>query len=189
MPAISRPLLIALILAVVAAVAFYATQGGRESTDVAAPVVPPREPAPEMSPPPPSPPTQERTVGPRADATGTRAKPSAEGRAGRAGAKAGVPPAMARALEQRKLVVLLLYRPGSADDRATSRSVAALRGRGGAVVFTDPIGRIGRYRGLVEDLGISQAPAVVIVGRDGAARVVEGYVDRATLAQDVADAR
>ena len=43
MPAISRPLLIVLIGAVVALVGFYATQGARNSADtseVAAPVVP-----------------------------------------------------------------------------------------------------------------------------------------------------
>ena len=56
-------------------------------------------------------------------------------------------------------------------------------------MFTDPIRRLARYRGLVGALGISQAPAIVIVGRDRRARVVEGYVDGASLAQDVADTR
>jgi len=162
---ISRPLLIALIAAVVAVVGFYATQGGRDATDAAAPVVPTTPPPAQDEQPAP------KTKQPKAD------KP------------AGVPPKVQRAINARKQVVLFFYKPGSADDRATARGVAALRGRRGVAVFMDPIGRLAKYRGLIGELGITQAPVVVIVNKDRTARVVEGFVDPATLAQDVADAR
>jgi hypothetical protein len=161
MPAISRPLLIVLALAVVALLGFYATQGSRDSVEEDTPV--------EIAAPPPSP------------APAAKPNPALERR--------GMPLAIARALDARRTVVLLFRGNASADDRATARAVAALRGQRGVAVFSDRIGRFGRYRAVVGELGISQAPAVVIVDRDRSARVIEGYVDPATLAQDVADAR
>jgi hypothetical protein len=166
---ISRPMLIVLVAAVVALVGFYATQGARQSSDdVSAPVAQ----APEVAATPP--------------AAKAPAKPKAERK--RAGT-AGVPIAVERALDARKRVVLFFYKPGSADDRATGQAVDGLRGTRGLAVFTDPIGRLAKYRGLIGELGIAQAPAVVIVGKDRSARVIQGYVDPATLAQDVADTR
>ncbi len=204
MPAISRPLLIALIAAVVALVGFYATQGARnasESGDTVAPVVP-AEPAPA-----PTPDKAEKqptavAKADKADAEPTKAerakadRAEREAEAARAAARRraraerlGMPPAVARALDQRKTVVLFFRGSASADDRATARAVAGLRGDRGVVVFSDRLGRLGRYRAVVGDLGISQAPAVVIVDRGRSARVVQGYVDPVTLAQDVADSR
>jgi len=101
---------------------------------------------------------------------------------------AGVPAAVARALAQRKVVVLFFFQRGGADDRATRRAVAGVRGRGVAV-FSEPIERAARYAPIVGTVGLSQAPAVVIINREGRARLLEGFRDRGTLAQDVADAR
>jgi len=176
MPAISRPLLIALAAAIVALVAFYATQSGRTGDDsTAAPAEAPAAPAkPEIA----------------AEAD-TAAKPGTTADAGPAErpADAGVPTPVRRALAGKGKVVLFFFRPGSADDRATGRAVARLRGTPGISVFSAPIGDLFEYRAVVDGLGISQAPAVVIVAGDGSARVVQGYVDPATLAQDVADTR
>jgi hypothetical protein len=190
---ISRPLLIALVAAVVAAVGFYATQGGRESSDPSASEV--------VTPPPAPSPTPGQDARPAQDQRSARASKSAAS-AAKAGSESsrreprarepraeGVPISVQRALDARKLVVVFFYEPGSADDRATARSVNALRSRPGVAVFGDPIGRVGKYRGLINGLGVSQAPAVVIVSKGRTARVIQGYVDPATLAQDVADAR
>jgi hypothetical protein len=176
---ISRPILIALIAAVVAVLGFFATQGSRNAAD----------PAPEVaSVPAPTPTKAVKTAPPtkaaeraQRDAPVRSARPKRE-------AIAGVPAPVERALRAHKLVVLFFFKPGSADDDRTAGGVAALRSRDVAV-FTDPVGRLAKYRGLVGELGISQAPAVVIVKKDRSARVVEGYIDPATLAQDVADAR
>jgi thioredoxin-related protein len=45
------------------------------------------------------------------------------------------------------------------------------------------------YGELVENLGVSQAPAIVFINRRGRASLVEGYVDGQSLAQVIADAR
>jgi hypothetical protein len=186
--AIPRPLLIALIAAILALVGFYATQGARsgsdaaDSSDAIAPVVP-AEPAESSRD------TEKRA---RPDATGER-KPAPRKtdspRRAAATATTGLPPTMARALKRKDTVILFLRGSPSADDRAAARAVAGQRGRHGVTVAVDRVGRLGRYRDVVGALGISQTPAVVIVGRNRAARVVEGYIDPATLAQDVADAR
>lgn len=210
MPAISRPLLIALIAAIVALLGFYASQGARNASESDAPIAPvvPAERTPEPSPPanqadePASVTKVEKNADEAEAAKEAKADDAKATRAARqaAAAKAaarrrarverlGMPLPVARAIDGRKTVVLFFRGSPSADDRATARAVAGLRGDRGVVVFSDRIGKLGRYRAVVGDLGISQAPAVVIVDRSRSARVVQGYVDPATLAQDVADSR
>ena len=57
------------------------------------------------------------------------------------------------------------------------------------MVLTDDIRNVDRYGKLLEDLGVNQAPAIVIIGRSGKAQLIEGYVDGPSLVQVVADAR
>ena len=52
-----------------------------------------------------------------------------------------------------------------------------------------PITKLARYRRVVTDLGVTQAPAVVIVGSDRKARLLEGFIDAGTLRQQVKDGR
>jgi hypothetical protein len=179
--AVSRPILILLVAAVLALVGFYATQGSRDSADTGAPV------APEA----PVPTAQKDVDGRQAVAPTPRKAASAKVAARRRAReeRIGMPLTVARALRDRDTVVLYFRGSPSADDRAAARAVASLRGQRGVAVFADRIGRLGRYRAVVGELGIAQAPAVVIVGRGRSARVIEGYIDPTTLAQDVADAR
>jgi len=174
---ISRPVLIALIAAVVALCGFYATQGSRNAAD-SDPV------AEEVA----STPAPKSVKPAKSEASQVAQQAKREVKPRRAERIAGVPAPVDRALRAHKLVVLFFYEPGSADDEGTARSVSTLRSRDVAV-FTAPVGRLAKYRGLVGELGISQAPAVVIVKKNRSARVIEGYIDPATLAQDVADAR
>ena len=58
-----------------------------------------------------------------------------------------------------------------------------------ALVLTDDVGAVERYGKLVEDLGVSQTPSVVLIDRKGKARLLEGYTDSNSLIQAVADAR
>jgi hypothetical protein len=104
-----------------------------------------------------------------------------------AGARLGLPADVARAIGAHKTVVVLFYRRGSADDDATAKSVASVRSKRVSVFLASPK-RFGSYSRLVGGLDISGLPATVIVGRDRGARVVEGFVDSRTLAQEVADA-
>jgi hypothetical protein len=191
-------MLIALVAAVLALVGFYATQSARNSSggsesaaQVTPPPTPPSEPLSRADASSSAEPNAKRAEEPQtAKAKQDRAEASraAEQRRERA-KRRGMPLGIARALEERRIVVLLFRGSDSADDRAAGRAVTALRGQRGLAVFSDRISRLGRYRAVVGDLGISQAPAVVIVDRGRRARVVQGYVDPATLAQDVADAR
>ena len=101
----------------------------------------------------------------------------------------GLPKAVARALAERDLVVLLFAQQGAAEDVATRAAVRAVDRDPRVRAFTDRVENLVRYRSIVADLPISQAPAIVIVSPDGKARVLEGFVDAGSLRQHVADAR
>ena len=101
----------------------------------------------------------------------------------------GLPEPVARALAERKVVVLLFAQQGAADDAATRAAVRAVEREPGVRAFTDRVENLARYRSIVADLPISQAPAIVILSADGKARLLEGFVDPGSLRQQVADAR
>jgi hypothetical protein len=103
-----------------------------------------------------------------------------------AGARLGLPANVARAIGAHKTVVVLFYRRGSADDDATAKSVESVRSKRVSVFLASPK-RFGSYSRLVGGLDISGLPATVIVGHDRSARVINGFVDSRTLAQEVAD--
>jgi hypothetical protein len=106
-----------------------------------------------------------------------------------AAAASNSPRLFRRALDQKRKVVLF-FGQGAADDKATADAVHALeRSNKKVVVLTDDVDNVDAYGKLVEQLSVYQAPAVVIVGRSGNARLLEGYVDAGVLRQEVADAR
>lgn len=188
---ISRPILIVLVAAVLALVGFYATQGSRDSVD-SAPVVSTPSPSADKSESPTAVAKVDESQAPAKrrgaqKAKTDSAKSAARGAQAKADRPVSGPVAVRRAIARHQRVVLFFGTPRGADDRATAVA-AALQRRAGVLVVLEPIGNLARYRKLIGGLGISQAPAVVIVGKDGAARLVEGYVDPATLAQEVADA-
>lgn len=105
-------------------------------------------------------------------------------------ASAGLPRAVAQAIDSNKVVVLFFYEPAGADDQATRAAVRTARSEGGSRVrvFQDVVARISDYRRVVGSLGISQTPAMVIVDRKRTARILEGYLDSGTIKQSVRDA-
>ena len=99
-----------------------------------------------------------------------------------------VPRSVSNALADGKVVVLLFTERAAADDQATARHFTALSQLGGVETFRAGISDVGRYAGIVAELGISQAPSIVIVRPD--LRVVppiEGYVESQYLLQRVKD--
>ncbi|MBA3358831.1 MAG: hypothetical protein H0U20_05185 [Thermoleophilaceae bacterium] len=84
---------------------------------------------------------------------------------------------------------MLFFRQSAADDSATATAVNGVRGTKGVAVFQAPISKLADYRGLVSGLDIAQAPVVVVVDRSRQARVIEGYLDPASLKQMVRDAK
>jgi hypothetical protein len=109
-------------------------------------------------------------------------------------AGAGLPTDVARALNQRKVVVLFFYEPAASDDQATRAAVRAVRqaARPGAGVvvslFQDTVAHISNYRRVVGSLGISQSPAMVVIDRSRKAQLLQGYLDSGTIKQTVRDA-
>jgi hypothetical protein len=181
--AVSRPFVLT-VLGVLLAVATFASMRSAaeraQADDTAA--TPTVQPAPGATTA-----TEPDTTAPaKPETTTTPAKPKAAKKKA-APAVEGVPPKVAKALQKRRTVVLFFRQP-AADDDATAAAVRSVRGKG-VSVFTAPISKLARYRRVVNDLGITQAPAVVIVGKDRKARLLEGYIDPVSLRQQVKDGR
>ena len=99
------------------------------------------------------------------------------------------PRAVSRAVANRKRVVIFFRQPGGLDDAATDDAIVALRKRSSAVVFQDVITNVASYGQVVMSVGVTRAPSIVIIGKSGRARLVEGFIDPGALAQEVADTR
>jgi hypothetical protein len=95
----------------------------------------------------------------------------------------------ARAVHKHKKVVILFTNQRGLDDRALGPVIRNVDRRTKALVLTDPVDAVDRYGKLVQDLGVSETPSIVIIDSKGKSRLIEGYVDSDTLTQAVADAR
>ena len=178
---LSRPLVLGLIGLVLCIAAFLATAGMRSSGGDEAPAPGPK-------------PAQTST------APKTGAKPHRSGSArsahrrsgtqpatGPDAALAGLPRPVARAVTNRRLVVLLLTQPGGSDDAEVRAAVRSLRPLG-VRVFADSVSRVDRYAAITNSVSVAQAPSTVILTPDRRARLIEGYVDPTTLRQILVDA-
>jgi len=95
-----------------------------------------------------------------------------------------------RAVADNKKVVIFFENPRALDDQAVAQSVRSLDRRTKKVmVLADDVRNAEHYGSLLEDLQVSQAPAIVVIGRSGNAELIEGYVDADSLVQVVADTR
>ena len=99
------------------------------------------------------------------------------------------PRKVATAVRKHQRVVILFQNPRGLDDQATAEAVRTLRAQTNAKVFIDDIRSVDRFGPIVQDVGVNQAPSIVIIDRRGKARLIEGYIDSRALAQEVADAR
>jgi len=213
---ISRPVLLALLAALLAVATFYAASGSQRASSEPerASFAPQPEPAPEASKP--QAPAPQRGASKQQPAARENAKAEQAGadrrearreraqrgeraaerrRAQRAPAPLppelrvdGLPRPVARALAAKRTIVLF-FRQGAVDDAATAAALAGARGVKGVAVFSASIERLARYSAVISGLGVAQAPAIAIVGRDRQAQLVEGFVDAGTLRQLVMDAR
>lgn len=95
---------------------------------------------------------------------------------------------VAKALGQDDVVVLFFSRPGAADDTGARRAVKELRGTKGVQVFIPRFEDLDNYRPVLAGVGVAQVPAIVIAKPGRKAKLVEGYVDRKSLRQQVEDA-
>jgi hypothetical protein len=197
--AVPRPLLLAVLGLLLVSATFMATRNSGQTTATSKPTPQPiaAKPAPKpaakahrpaVKPAPKPAPTAKRApAANRATASRSSDHPARRTRAVRH-VRVSTPAAVTRAIEQGRVVVLAFFQKPAADDAGTKSAVTSLRGRHLASVFTDDIDHIGRYERVVGSLGIQQAPAIVIVDSHRHARLVEGYVDPESLAQEVSDA-
>jgi len=134
-----------------------------------------------------------------AEASATRAsKPDAPpparktaAKEARKAAKADDPQArVLRALAARRVVVLFFGQYRGADDQATRGAVRAVgRDHKDVAVFAASIKDVSDYARVVASLGIQQSPSTVVIDRRGQARLVQGFLDAGSLHQLVTDAR
>jgi hypothetical protein len=92
-------------------------------------------------------------------------------------------------VREHKKVVIVFGNAHALDDRAMLPVIRSVDRRTKAVVLIDDVAAVERYGKLVEDLGVSQTPSIVIIDRTGHARLLEGFTDAESLTQAVADAR
>ena len=102
----------------------------------------------------------------------------------------GLPLKVTQALKTNRVVVVALYTPGVALDRlARAEYEAAARAAGAAFVSLNVLKQ--REGGpLLNKLGLVEAPAVLVMKRPSRVFVeIEGFADRHTILQAVANAR
>jgi protein tyrosine phosphatase (PTP) superfamily phosphohydrolase (DUF442 family) len=94
---------------------------------------------------------------------------------------------VAKALGQKDVVLLFFSRPGAADDTGAEQAVTKLDGTKGLQIFSPNFENLDAYRPILAGVGVAQVPAIVIVKPGKKAQLVEGFVDRQSLRQQVED--
>jgi hypothetical protein len=168
-----RPVLLGVVGVVLIGAVFVATH---RSTTTSTPSTP----APAQSAPAASPSTTKPA--PTAANPGSAAKPASPPTA------KGLPAPVQRALDAKKVVVVLFWNPRGVDDRSVKSSVDRLpRHHGKVAVFSDSVKHLSRYTRITAATNVSQTPTLVIVNRKGQAELQTGYLDYQTIGQYVAN--
>jgi hypothetical protein len=106
----------------------------------------------------------------------------------------GLPKPVVTAWKRGDTVVLLVVRQGGIDDRLVRNSVRSLSSDGGVSVFVTRANHVARYSRITQGVGVSQAPALVVVrpkrvsGSVPEAQVDYGFRDAQGVVQAVHDA-
>jgi hypothetical protein len=127
-----------------------------------------------------------------APAAALKSKPAAAKTPVTPAAKAAVDPSarLLKFLDKGKTLVILFHGAG-ADDRGARKSVhrTAKADPKHVVSAYVPIGDVGKYEAITSDVQVLASPSIVVIGTNGKATLLTGYVDAAVVAQTVADAR
>jgi hypothetical protein len=108
-----------------------------------------------------------------------------------------LPKDVAKAVTGHKVMVLAVladkgkhWRPMADDDRFVRNTLKTVnRYDGDVFVKQVPLAKIDSYGVIMNDLDINQTPSVVVVDSKLKANVIEGYLDRVSINQAIADAR
>ena len=187
--ALPRPVLIVLLGLALIASALLATRGAADPDGaVTAPPTPTPAPAKvDAAAPAPKP----AATAPKKQAAAPEPKAAKPAPAKPKAADTGIPAKLTpvvRALARGDAVVLFLTRSGAADDAATRKAVASVKGMRDVSVVQAGLEDLVDYRSVLSGAGVSQIPAVVIVRTGHKATLIEGFVDGKTLRQNIADA-
>ena len=179
--AVPRPVLLAILGLALCVTALIAVRGvGTSEDDVVAPAPIPTAPADNAQTAQPGARGRARTR-PRADQA-TPAKPAETDKKADAEVVS-----VAKALGQDDVVLLFFSRPGAADDTGAEQAVKKLDGTKGLQIFSPNFENLDAYRPILAGVGVAQVPAIVIVKPGKKAQLVEGFVDRQSLRQQVED--
>jgi hypothetical protein len=93
-------------------------------------------------------------------------------------------------LDKGKTLVILFHGAG-ADDRGARKAVhrTAKADPKHVVSAYIPIGDVGKYEAITSDVQILASPSIVVIGTNGKATLLTGYVDATVVRQAVGDAR
>jgi hypothetical protein len=196
-----RPVLLALLGLALCAAAFLATRSASDTGGAVTSSPPAAAPAPVKKPTVPGRKAITPAHRPAAHPAAKAHAPGAQATKPRAAVEPQTPavpapaPAVAKVLPAIKalgrgdVVVFFVTRPGPADDTGTRNAVRSVAHEKGVSVFTIGLDQLEAYRPVLSGAGVSQVPAVVVYRAGRKARLLQGFVDPATLRQTVADAR
>lgn len=197
--AVPRPVLLALLGFALIVSALLATRGVGSSETVTAPTNPATKPQPAPAPAQAAKPKAHKAAPAKARKHAAQPRHAAKPKQAAKSAKpapatklpVGVSPRIlpvVRALGQDQVVVLFFSQTNSADDSATRAAVNGVKGMKGVAVFNAGIDQLATYRPILANVGVSQVPAVVVVRPGRQAQLLEGFIDKSSLRQAVADA-
>jgi len=97
--------------------------------------------------------------------------------------------AVQRALLGGKVLALLFYNPGAADDQAVKQELAGIPGHGGRVFsLAIPLNELFAYAQITSQVPVNYSPTLVIVDRARQAHEIVGFADSFEIAQRIQDA-
>ena len=123
------------------------------------------------------------------------AEPTAATSAATAPAGRPLPKKVDRAYCDGETIALLVYRPGGIDDRKVAEASSVLTAMSGVAYFPVPVDEVARYSAITGPLGLSSAPALIVVqprhlnnGGPAPATVDYGFQSKQDIKQAVIDA-
>jgi hypothetical protein len=93
------------------------------------------------------------------------------------------------ALTKHRVVAILFFNPGAADDRAVKHELDAIPARGGKVVkLAVPLSELTRYPVITNQVQVTESPTLVLIDGKRRADMLTGFLDQLELSQRVSDA-
>jgi hypothetical protein len=106
-----------------------------------------------------------------------------------------LPKAVDHAYQQGETIALLIYRPGGIDDHKVAEASSVLTAMPNVAYFSAPVDKVARYSAMTGPLGLSGAPALIVVrprhlneGAAAPATVTYGFQSAQDIKQAVIDA-